>query len=250
MRMIRTLVLATTAGMVATAAVAQQAPTPFILATYYRCDIGRQARADTLYRQVIGPAVNRQIQAGNLTAWGFSSHRMGGVWRRLETWTAPSLEKLIAAQDAYDADMDKTNPKAAAEFDAICGSHDDFIWNRVGGSAPNPGAAPAASAVSYSRYYGCSDEGVADMVMETAYTEILNKHLAAGHISGWGWLTHNFGGPIRRVLNWSAPNILAALNAEEMISGDMANHGMWGTFSQACNTHSDYVWESEARSAP
>ena len=250
MRMIRTLVLATTAGLAATAAAAQQAPTPFILATYYRCDYVRQARADTLYRQAMAPVLDRQIKSGNLTSYGFSSHRMGGAWRRLETWTAPSLEKLLAAQEAFQTDMDKTNPKAAAEFDAICGSHDDFIWNRAAGSAANPGMTPAASAVSYTRYFGCSNETVADMVMETAYTEILNKHLAAGHISSWLWGTHNFGGTIRRILNWSGPNVMAVLNAEEMISGDMANNGQWGTFSEACNTHSDYVWQSEVRSAP
>jgi hypothetical protein len=248
MRMIRTLVLATAAGLVATAASAQQAPTPFILATYYRCDYVRQARADTLYRQFIAPALDRQIKAGNLTGYGFSSHRMGGVFRRLESWTAPSLEKLLAAQDAYQADMEKTNPKAYAEFDTICGSHDDYIWNRMAGSTTTPSA--AASAVSYSRYYGCSEEGIADMVMENVYAEIMNKHLAAGHISGWMWLNHNMGGPIRRVLNWSAPDVLSLLKAEEMISGDMANNGAWGNFSQACNTHSDYVWQSEARNAP
>lgn len=248
MRMIRTLVLATTAGLVATTAAAQQAPTPLTLATYYRCDYVRQTRADTLYRQVIGPALDRQIKAGNLTSYGFSSHRMGGAWRRLETWTAPNLEKLLAAQDAFWADMEKTNPKASAEFDAICGSHDDYVWNRVLGSAPNP-TVPAGG-FGYSRYYGCSEEGVADMVMESVYAEIMNKHLAAGHIVGWGWLSHYMGGTIRRVLNWSGPDVLSVLKAEEMISGDMANNGAWGTFSQACNTHSDYVWQSEARSAP
>ena len=248
MRMIRTLVLATTAGLAATAAAAQQAPTPFILATYYRCDYVRQARADTLYRQVIGPAVDRQVKAGNLTSWGFSSHRMGGAWRRVETWTAPSLQKLMAAQDAYVADIEKTNPKAAAEFDAICGSHDDYIWNRVLGSAPMPSA--AAPAYSYSRYLGCADETTADMVMETAFAGIMNKHLAAGHLRSWSWLTHNFGGTIRRVLAWTGADLMAVLNAEEMVSAELANHGMWAAFSQACNTHSDYVWRSEASSTP
>ena len=248
MNSIRALVLTATASMVATAGTAQQAPPPFIMATYYRCDYVRQTRADTLYRQVIGPALDRQIKAGNLTAWGFSSHRIGGAWRRLESWTAPSLEKLIAAQDAYQADIEKTNPKAAAEFDAICGSHDDYIWNRDLGSAPNPSA--PGPAFSYSRYYGCSDEATADMVMETVYVEIMNKHVAAGHIRGWGWLSHNLGGTIRRVLNWSGPDLMAVLNAEVMISTDMGTHAMWGSFNQGCNTHSDYVWQSEARSAP
>jgi hypothetical protein len=217
------------------------------MAAYYRCDYVRQARADTLFRQVMAPALNRQVQAGNLTGWGFSSHRIGGAWRRMETMTAPTLAKLIAAQEAYTADLDK-NPKASAEFDAICGSHDDYIWNRTLGSAPNPSA--PAPAFSYSRYYGCSDEATADMVMETTFAGIMNKHLAAGHISGWGWLSHNLGGTIRRVLNWSGPTVMAVLNAEEMVSGEMADHGMWGAFSAACNTHNDYVWKSEARSTP
>lgn len=247
MRTIRTLVLTAAVGLVATAAAAQQAPPPFTMATYYRCDYVRQAKADTVFRQVMGPALDRQVQAGNLTGWGFSSHRIGGAWRRMETMTAPTLAKLIAAQEAYQADLDK-NPKAAAEFDAICGSHDDYIWNRVLGSAPTPSA--PAPAFSYSRYYGCSDEATADMVMETTFAGIMNKHLAAGHISSWGWLSHNMGGTIRRVLNWAGPNLMAVLNAEEMVSSEMGAHGMWGSFSNACNTHSDYAWRSEARSAP
>ncbi len=244
MRTIRTMVLTAAAGMIATVAAAQQASPPFTLATYYRCDYVRETRADTVFRQVHGPALDRQVQAGNLTGWGFSSHRVGGAWRRLETMTAPTLAKLIAAQEAYLADLAK-NAKPAAEFDAICGSHDDYIWNRTLGSAPNP-SAPAA-AFTYSRYYGCSDEATADMVMGTTFAGIMNKHLAAGHISGWGWLAHNLGGTIRRVLTWSGPDYMAVLNAEEMVLGD---HGMWGAFSNACNSHSDYVWQVQARSAP
>ena len=247
MSTIRTLVLTATASLIAASASAQQAPPPFTMATYYRCDYVRQARADTLFRQVMGPALNRQIQAGNLTGWGFSSHRMGGAWRRLETMTAPTLAKLVAAQEAYQADLDK-NPKAAAEFDAICGSHDDYIWNRTLGSAPNPSA--PAPAFSYSRYFACSDEATADMVMETAFAGIMNKHLAAGHIRSWGWLSHNFGGTIRRVLLWAGSDLMAVLNAEEMVSAELASHGMWASFSTACNTHNDYVWRSEASSTP
>jgi hypothetical protein len=248
--MTRSFVLATTAALVATGAAAQEASPPFILATYYRCDYVRQARADTIYRQAIAPALDRQIKAGNLTGYGFSSHRMGGVFRRLESWTAPSMEKLLAAQEAYNADMDKNNPKASAEFDAICGSHDDYVWNRVLGSALTPPAPAPSTAVSYSRYFTCSDEATADMVMATVYAEMMNKHQAAGHVSSWQWLTHYFGGTTRRILNWSGPNVMAVLKAEEMISSDMANHSMWSAFSQGCNSHNDYVWEAQVRSTP
>lgn len=248
MRMSRMLGM-TAAACLGTTAAAAQAPTPpFVMATYYRCDYSRQARADTLYKQVMAPLLDRQIKAGHLTAYGFSSHRIGGVFRRLETLTAPTLAHLIVAQDAFMADLDKTNPKGSAEFDAICGSHDDYIWNRVLGSAPNP-AAPVP-AFSYSRYMGCdlSKEGEADMIMETAFAPMMNKHLAAGHITGWGWFTHNLGGNIRRILNWSGPDVMSVLNAEEMISTDMGTHSLYTAFTAACDSHSDYVWQSEVTS--
>jgi hypothetical protein len=235
--------MATTACLVATAAAAQEPVPPFTLAAYYRCDYIRQTRADTLYRQVYAPALDRQIKAGRLSAYGFSSHRMGGAWRRLESWTAPTLAQLIAAQDAVQEEVTRTNPKGAAEFGAICGSHDDYIWQRVLGS-PAPAAAPA---FSYSRYFVCdmSREGEADMIMETAFAAIMNKHLTAGHITSWGWLIHNMGGPVRRILNWSGPDVMAVLNAEEAIFTDIASHSMDAVFNAACSGHSDYLWHSE-----
>ncbi len=244
----RLTVLTVAASLVASAVMAQQAPTPFIMATYYRCDYVRQARADTLYKQVIAPLLDRQIKAGNLTAYGFASHRIGGVFRRLETWTAPSLAKLIAAQDAYEADLTKTNPKAGAEFDAVCGSHDDYIWERSAGSAPNPSAPNPA--FSYARYLTCdmSKEGEADLIMESALAEIMNKHLAAGDIMVWGWYTHNMGGTIRRILNWGGADVMAVLNAEEMISSEIAAHPLGNAFTAICPSHTDYVWKSEVTS--
>ena len=175
------VVLIAAACLVATAArahaPASAAAPPFVMATYYRCDYSKQTRADTLYKQVMAPLLDKQIRAGHLTAYGFSSHRMGGVFRRLESWTAPTLADLITAQDAFEADLAKANPKGSAEFDAICGSHDDYIWNRTLGSAPAPGM--AAPAFSYSRYMNCemSKEGYAeemisnDMANNRAYTD-------------------------------------------------------------------------------
>lgn len=240
----RVAVLTVAASLVASAVMAQQAPPPFILATYYRCDYVKQARADTLYKQVIAPLLDKQVKAGNLTGYGFSSHRIGGVFRRLETWTAATLDKLIAAQDAYNAELDKTNPKAGAEFDSVCGSHDDYIWNRVVGSAATPGAPNPA--FSYSRYLTCdiSRENEANMIMETALAAMMNKHVEAGHIMGWGWFVHNMGGPIRRILNWSGKDVMAVLTAEDMISKDIAAHPLGNAFNAICNSHSDYVWQS------
>jgi hypothetical protein len=247
MRIFRTLVLATAAGLVATAAAAQEASPPVTMAAYYRCDISRQERADTIYRQIMVPALDKQVQAGLLTGYGFYAHRIGGAWRRLDSWTGPDVEQVLAAQEAVTQEVNQSNPKLAAEFSAICGSHDDYMWVRILGPVGTPGAAPSAAPGSlYSRYFFCEDEATADMAMETVYEEMMNKHLQAGHITSWGWLFHYIGGTVRRVLNWSGPDVLSVLKAEEMISADMNNSYMWGPFSRGCNTHMDYVWTEVA----
>ena len=248
MRMIRTLVLATTAGLVATGAAAQEAEPPAIMSVYYRCDQTRQARADTIFQQAMVPLLNKQVQAGNLTGYGLFAHRAGGAYRRLESWNGASVEKVLTAQQAVMEELNQTNAKLAAEFTSICGSHDDYIWNRAGGpiGTPNPSGATATPGFLYSRYFFCEDEGTADMAMQTVYADMLNKHLAAGHIASWGWLTHYFGGTVRRVLNWTAPDLMSVLRAEEMISADLANNYMWGPFSRGCNSHYDYVWTTVA----
>ena len=249
MRIGPSLIATLTAGFVATAASAQQsAPQPVTASTYYRCDVAREARADTLYKQVWAPALDRQIKAGHLTGYGFSSHSIGSGWRRLEYLSAPSIEHLIAGRDAYVADGAKANPKGAAEFDAICGSHDDYIWQDGVASKDNPAAPPAP--YSYSRYTSCdmSKEGEADLIMETVFAPIMNKHLAAGHITSWSWLIHYMGGPVRRVLLWRGADVVSLLKAEEMISADMSANGLYAAFTAACSGHSDYIWHAEVAS--
>jgi hypothetical protein len=243
----KTVVMTAVACLIATGASAQaasQSPAvPFTMSTYYRCDYNTQARADTLYKQVWVPVLERQIKAGRLSSYAFYSHRMGGVFRRLESLTAPTLALLIAAQDSMNADLDRTNPKGSAAFDAVCGSHDDYIWNRTQGSPQTP--ATPVPAFLYSRYLVCDmgREGEADLIMGTVLAPIINKHLAAGHIANWGWNVHNFGGTTRRIMNWGGPNALSVLNAEEMLSNDIADNPMGREFTAICNSHTDYVWE-------
>ena len=248
MRLHRISMLGLTAVLLAPGAAAQEAPPPLIRSAYYRCDITRQERADTIYRQIMVPALEKQMQAGRLTGYGFFAHRIGGAWRRLDSWTSPDVERALAAQEAVMEEVNRTSPKLLAEFNSICGSHDDYIWSRMAGpiatpAAAAPGGVPGAL---YSRYFFCEDEATADMVMQSAYAEMMDKHLKAGHIASWGWLIHYIGGTIRRVLNWSGPDVLSVLKAEEMISSDMANSAMWGPFSRGCNAHTDYVWSAVA----
>ncbi|TKB73584.1 MAG: hypothetical protein E8D45_08825 [Nitrospira sp.] len=160
--------------------------------------------------------------------------------------TAESLENLIAGQEAVLTETRQT--KGRAEFTEICGSHDDYIWIRTLGSAPTPGATP--SEYSFSRYLVCdmARESEADLIVHTAVAPIMEKHLAAGEITQWGWFIHSLGGTYRRILNWGGPSIMAALNAEGMISTDIADDIMGPAFNSICNSHSDYLWHREAGS--
>jgi hypothetical protein len=241
------VLLATLAmGVVTSAASAQQAsPPPATFAVYFRCDYAKEARSDTLFRQVYVPALEKQVKAGHFTRYAWSSHQIGGQWRRLMSFSATNVEHLITGRTALLDDVEKSNPKGSAEFDAICGSHDDYIWEQTSAGTPDPVA--AISDYGYSRYMSCdlAKENEADLIMDQVYTPMMNKHLAAGHITSWAYLSHYMGGPIRRVLRWTAKDMMSTLKAEEMISTDMGNHPMYTAFTAACGGHSDYLWKSE-----
>ena len=53
------------------------------------------------------PALEKQVQAGRLTGFGYFAHRIGGAWRRLDSWTAPDVERVLAAQDAVMEEVNR-----------------------------------------------------------------------------------------------------------------------------------------------
>lgn len=98
---------------------------------YYDCDIIREGRADELVAQVIGPVLDRQVEEGKLASWGWNEHIVGGRWRRLATMTASDDATLLAARGAFLEEMLEKHRAEIDEFAAICGSHQDYIWNIV-----------------------------------------------------------------------------------------------------------------------
>ena len=96
---------------------------------YLQCDMSREERADELVTTVFAPIYNRQVAAGKLVSWGWMEHIVGGRWRRLVTMTANDEASLIAARSAIVDEIDTGNETAAREFDDICSSHQDYIWN-------------------------------------------------------------------------------------------------------------------------
>jgi hypothetical protein len=189
------------AGLVLAPAAAAQEPMGIVFGAYYSCDQSREAQADTVYLETAAAAWQKQVDAGLLTTAGWSRHWAGGEWRRLGYVVGTDLDAMIQAREAYIEEMTSEHPREVAEFNAICPSHDDYIWFvNVASTAPEElvRERPAAGLTSYME---CdSREAQADAIVETAFAAILNGHVAAGQIDSWSWLEHFIGGKYRRAL--------------------------------------------------
>lgn len=101
------------------------------LSVYYVCDLNRQERADDIWAQANAPALNKLQEEGKIASWGWSSHLLGGRFRRLQTITGADYASVIQANGAlvqYSQDGDRA---LGEEFNDICGSHADYLWNIV-----------------------------------------------------------------------------------------------------------------------
>jgi hypothetical protein len=96
---------------------------------YYNCDQSKEDRADELVANNFAPIFDRYVKEGKLTSWGWSSHWVGGHFRRLQTMTAANHKDLLKARDALVDEMYAEDSKAGAEFSEICGSHVDYMWD-------------------------------------------------------------------------------------------------------------------------
>ena len=98
---------------------------------YHVCDINREERADEIVDEHIAPILNQFVEDGKLTSWGWSSHVVGGRFRRLQTMTGPDVKSLLKARgEAIDAIYEEDS-EAGTEFSEICGPHVDYVWDIV-----------------------------------------------------------------------------------------------------------------------
>jgi hypothetical protein len=99
------------------------------LSVYQICDIGTEERADEIVDTVFAPIYNKAVEDGKITSWGWSSHVLGGKYRRLGTMTADSFDQLLKARaEILEAIYADGENKEAAEFSMICDSHSDYLW--------------------------------------------------------------------------------------------------------------------------
>lgn len=100
------------------------------LSTYHVCSMSKEMRADEIVKKVFAPIYDKAMADGKITSWGWNSHQIGGKYRRLGTMTATDYPTLLKARDeifeAIYADGDNAE---ANEFDTICTSHSDYLWD-------------------------------------------------------------------------------------------------------------------------
>lgn len=104
------------------------------MSVYHACDINREERADEIVAEHMAPILNKFVEEGKLSSWGWQSHVVGGRFRKLQTMTAPDVKSLMKARGEAIAAMYGEDDEAGAEFSDICGPHVDYIWNNQIGS--------------------------------------------------------------------------------------------------------------------
>mgnify|MGYP001822562058 CR=1 FL=1 len=98
---------------------------------YYNCKMSKEQRADEIVTDVFAPVFNRHVGAGKLESWGWMEHMIGGEYRRIWTMSGAEHSDVLDARDAIYTELMESYRDAMQEFDEICYSHQDMMWNIV-----------------------------------------------------------------------------------------------------------------------
>ncbi|MDP2479175.1 MAG: hypothetical protein Q8W51_11820 [Candidatus Palauibacterales bacterium] len=103
-------------------------------------------------------------------------------------------------------------------------------------------------------YYQCdqSSSPRASEIVRTVVWPVVQKHIAAGQVSGFGLLAHHTGGPWRRAIYYVGTDLPKLLAAQDSIVAElMANHAKeTHELMSICPSHDDYIWSYVAASQP
>ncbi len=118
--------------------------------------------------------------------------------------------------------------------------------------------APAAIAqdtpIIFGQYYRCNQamEGQTDEIVRSVVGPIIEKHVAAGHLTGWVWLAHSQGGPWRRLLATVGTDLGTMMDVrQEMVEELTTRHAdALQQVGSACGSHDDYIWTGISTSTP
>ena len=107
------------------------------MSVYHVCDITKEERADELVKTVFAPVYDKALADGKIKSWGWSTHVVGGKYRKLGTMTGDSFEAVLAARgEILQAIYGDGDNAEANEFSTICGSHSDYLWQILNEGRP------------------------------------------------------------------------------------------------------------------
>ncbi len=248
MKTIKTLAIAVGLSAFTLSCMAQedQAPTNYIYTTYFYCGGGPLSRVDELTAET-APIMDKLVDDGVITAWGWYGHHTGGRWQRLAYHTASSMDQLLDGSDAIQAALAAASDDDADDdqlrFGQVCPQHDDYIWETVAGSGGGQGSAKAG----FSTYHVCdsSREERADEIIKEHAAPILNKLVEEGKLTSWGWSVHDVGGRFRKLQTMTGTDHQAVLAArDEFIEAIYAEGSSAGEeLATVCGSHVDYMWD-------
>ena len=96
---------------------------------YYKCNESKEDRADEIWANDFAPILNKYVEAGKISSWGWSSHWVGGAYRKLQTMTGADHKSLLKARGELIGEMYAEESAFGEEFTEICGSHSDYMWD-------------------------------------------------------------------------------------------------------------------------
>jgi hypothetical protein len=100
------------------------------LSVYHVCDISKEERGDEIVKNVFAPIYDKAVADGKINSWGWSSHIIGGKYRRLGTMTGANYPDLLKARgEILEAVYGDGDNAEANEFSDICTSHSDYLWD-------------------------------------------------------------------------------------------------------------------------
>ncbi len=235
------------APLAATAQEENEGPASYIYATYYICEVDDQDTADEIYEKSNKPIYEQMLADGKITAYGWLAHHTGGKWRRVNYYSAPTLDALLDAGDAFGTAAEAADPdgKMGDEFGDACPSHEDYIWasNSVGTGATERGPA------GFSVYFICNEnrESRVDEIVSEHFAPHYNKAVEEGKLTSWGWSEHWVGGKYRRLLTTTASDHKTLLKTRneliESVFGADEMDAIGEEFTDICGSHSDYMWD-------
>jgi hypothetical protein len=99
--------------------------------SYYVCDINGQERADEIWAAANAPILNKLQKDGEIASWGWQAHIVGGKYRRLQTITGSDYASVVSANAALVQFSGEGPSGMGEEFNDICGTHTDYLWDIV-----------------------------------------------------------------------------------------------------------------------